>query len=137
MPPNRKRGGLQGGQTILPVSPGNAAYVVLATRTGALTPAGELHYELTRQPRPTLQYDPNQTPVMRGSSTFITGRNGESLKGRYMSADGQLKLTAAGRDFYKQAKEEFLVSEPVIVRGKRRAALCMSDRTCCLSTWRV
>ena len=69
-----------GGQTLLPVAPGSAGFVVLATKTGTLTQAGEFYYELTGKLAPSLKYDPNQEPVLKGSSAYITGRDGRSLE---------------------------------------------------------
>ena len=105
---------------MLPAAPGSSAFVVLASSSGTLTPAGELYYCITGAQPPTRQFDPNQTPVNRGGSTFITGRDGRPLKLRFMGADGQLQLTAAGREYYKDARDEFVVTVPVVVRGKRK-----------------
>ena len=103
-----------GNKTVLPAAPGSSSFVVLASSSGMLTPAGELYYSITGAQPPTRQFDPNQTPVNRGGSTFITGRDGRPLKLRFLGADGQLQLTAAGREYYKDAKDEFIVTVPVL-----------------------
>ena len=67
-----------------------------------------------------------QVPFTEGTTTYIMSRDKKSVKVRYLGPDGELKLTLAGKRFYSQApQEEYLVSVPVTIRGRRkRGTLC-------------
>ena len=108
-----------GNLTVLPIAQGRGTYVVLA-RAGSLTESGTYYYELTGEQQPTLAFDPNLSPLTRGTSSYITGRDGKPIKVRYLGADGAMKLTLAGKSFYNQAKQEYIVSVPVLVQGRRK-----------------
>ena len=80
----------RGNRTVLGLSrvgdPGR--YLVLATPSG-LTPAGEYYYQKTRQQRPGLQFDPNQTPSQdKKGNTYIQGRDNKKLLVRRLNPDG-------------------------------------------------
>ena len=94
----------------------NGTRIVLA-KHAELTDAGRYYSSTSGEQPPRDDYDPDQALVRRGGSTYITTLNGRPLKLQYLAADGQVKYTAAGRRFYEDRVDEYIVGVPVRIRG--------------------
>ena len=106
------------GRTILATGQGEGRkkYLVLANGD-KLTSAGEYWYEKTKQTRPNRHFDPNQHTTRKGDGDYIQTSSGLK-RVRQLGPDGQMKLTALGKSFYKHKQTEYVVEVPVIIRVK-------------------
>jgi len=96
-----RRPSVASGRAILATGQGEGRkkYVVLANGD-QLTSAGEYWYEQTKQARPNRHFDPNQKTTRRGDGDYIQ-TNAGLKRVRQLGPDGQMKLTALGKSFYK------------------------------------
>ena len=103
------------GRTILATGQGEGRkkYVVLANGD-QLTRAGEYWYEKTSQARPNRHFDPNQKTTRKGDGDYIQ-TNAGLKRVRQLGPDGQMKLTALGKNFYKNKHTEYVIEIPVII----------------------
>ncbi len=104
------------GRTILTTGQGEGQkkYLVLANGS-ELTRAGKYWYEKTKQAKPTRHFDPNQKTVRRGDGDYVQTSSG-LRRVRQLGPDGQMKLTALGRSFYKHKQTEYVIEVPVVIR---------------------
>ena len=107
----------KGGSLLLRFGGRGFKYLV---KDGEATEAGRFWAEKSGQPLPNEGFDHSQQPVRRGRSEFIQMLNGEErLVRTYDPVRQKYKHTKTGLKFYKNAKSQFLVQIPVIIRGRR------------------
>ena len=113
------------GRTILRTGQGEGQkkYLVLANGD-ELTRAGEYWYEQTGQNKPERHFDPNQKTTRKGDGDYIQTSSGLK-RVRQLEPNGEMKLTALGKKFYKNKHIEYIIEIPVIIhttnsKGKTR-----------------
>ena len=94
-------------------------YLVLADVGGRLSDAGRYYYRQTNQPAPRATYDRNQPIVTRGRNDYVRAANGRERLVRGLGSDGQMRVTALGRDYFRDRKTEHIVHIPVLIEGRR------------------
>ena len=86
----------------------------LMDSSGTLTPAGDYYYETTAQHAPAGGLDYAQQPERRGSRTTVKLLDGRKAGVRsWVPVRREWKYTKLGRDFYKDAKDSYVVTFPV------------------------
>ena len=105
------------------------SYQILADAAAKLTPAGRYYYEQTGQQPPRRMFDDNQEPITRGANTYIRGRDNREMLVRSQRPDGSTRITAVGRQYFRNRHSEYIVHIPVIIRGKRRNGNFYQRRT--------
>ena len=110
-------------------NPGRSSYALLGRPDGSLTPAGEYYYGASGTERPSAQFDPSTPLIKRGSSDYITTRNGEQTLVRTLRPDGTYTLTRLGRLYFRNSKTEYIVSIPAFVRGQNARGQVQNRRT--------
>ena len=97
---------------------GRDKYFVLADGV-RLTDAERKYYRQTGQTAPRAAYDRNQTLITRGSNDYVGAANGRERLVRGLGADGQMRVTALGRDYSRERRTEYIVHIPVVIKGTR------------------
>jgi len=95
------------------------AYQVLVGPNGAKTPAGQDYYDKTGHSAPNSTFDHNQDLIRKGPNDYIRTRNNKMALVKTLLPSGGVKLTALGKQFFKEKHNEFVVSVPVVIRGHR------------------
>ena len=98
---------------------GRNRYLVLADAGGRLTDAGRYYYRQTGQPAPRAAYDRNQPLITRGSNDYMRAANGRERLVRGLGSDGSVRVTALGRDYFRDKRTEHIVHVPVVIEGRR------------------
>ena len=81
---------------------------------GSLTEAGEYYYATTEQRAPTARLDYGQQPERRGSRATVKLLDGRKATVRsWDPVRSQWRYTKLGKDFYKDAKDSYVVTFPV------------------------
>jgi 5-methylcytosine-specific restriction endonuclease McrA len=107
----------KGGSLLLRFGGRGFRYLV---KDGEATEAGRFWSEKSGQALPDEGFDHTQQPVRRGRSEYIQMLNGEERLVRTWDAvRDKYKYTKTGSKFYKNAKSQFLVQIPVVIKGKR------------------
>ena len=101
------------GRTILKTYQGKNTYFVLENGS-ELTRAGEYWYNQTKQNKPNRFFDPNQEVTHRGDGDYIQTSTGVK-RVRQLTANGQMRLTSLGKQFYKDRLTEYVIEIPVII----------------------
>ena len=82
-------------------------------KTGSLTAAGKYYYEKIAQEPPNRGFDYGQVPTIVGTRVQATLRDGSKTTVR--TWDGvrrQWRFTKAGKDYYKDSVDRYVVSFP-------------------------
>ena len=98
---------------------GRNRYLVLADAGGRLTEAGRYYYRRTGQPAPRAAYDRNQPLITRGRNDYVRAANGRERLVRGLGSDGSVRVTALGRDYFRDKRTEHIVHIPVVITGTR------------------
>ena len=94
-----------------------------------MTPAGEYYYGASGSERPSSQFDPSTPLIKRGSSDYITTRNGKQSLVRVLRPDATYTVTRLGRLYFRNNKTEYVVNIPAIVRGQNAKSMMVNRRT--------
>ena len=121
---------------LLPVTLGDRPSFVLLVRRGVTFQAVEFYFREKGEEPPDPQFELTQTPFTRGTSTYVRSHNGKSVKVRSLGADGELKLTTAGKRFYSQLRrstsyQSLCSSKANIGTGVHVNARLTSQLICC------
>ena len=82
--------------------------------SGAMTIAGEYYYATTAQRAPTGGLDYAQMPERRGNRATVKLLDGRKAGVRsWDPVRSEWRYTKLGRDFYKDAKDSYVVTFPV------------------------
>ena len=105
---------------ILNLGRGRGSYALLSRPDGTLTRAGRFFYEQTKEAPPSAAYDKAQTLIRNGAEDYIVMRSGEQRLVRSLQPDGKYKLTALGRQFFRDRYTEYVAHVPVTIEGTRK-----------------
>ena len=97
-----------------------AGTVGLADSRGKLSAAGEFYFRTSGRAKPNnLGFD-KATPLRKdGPREFVVYRDGsEKLARTWNGSD--FKYTRAGKDYFSETKQEYLVSIPVKIAGRNK-----------------
>lgn len=98
-------------------NPGRSSYAVLSRADGSLTPAGAHYYDTTGAPAPSRMFDRGAPLVKKGSSDYVTTRNGKLALVRRLLPNGETHVTRLGKQFFRGSTTEYVVSVPVTISG--------------------
>ena len=94
-------------------------YFVVSDAWVRWTDAGRDYYRQTGQTAPRVAYHRNQPLLTGGSNDCVRAANGRERLVRGLGANGQMRVTALGRDYSRERRTEYIVHIPVVIEGTR------------------